>query len=216
MQRGAMQRFSQGSEVPLLRTNIAGTWSQSVGAFSLLPVLIRQLGADSGVVLAEAGLAQDALDDPEGRVAYASLARLLRVSAVRTGCAHFGLLAGRMWRLQDLGLLGELVANGSTVRIALQTLVLHQHLTSGGGVRFLLEREGVVDVGYAVYHPGVTNATQLYDAMLAATFNLLREMCGTQFTPTEVMLSHGAPTDALPFRKLFRIQPRFNAEYCAI
>jgi AraC-like DNA-binding protein len=191
-------------------------WEQRVGAYSHLPSLIRQLGGDPDAMLRAVGIARDALDDPEGRVPYADLGALLRDSADVTGCAHFGLLAGRMWRLADLGLVGEVVANCRTVGEALEALTVYQHLNSDGGLVFLLRRSGVVDLGYAIYQPGVSGTDQIYDAVLAAIMNFMRELCGGGWRPSEVFLPHAKPAGFAHYRNLFKAHPRFDAETCAL
>ncbi len=79
---------------------------QRVGAYTALPSLIRQLDADPTPILNAAGVLPDALDDPNARVPYAAVGRILHDAAARTRCAHFGLLAGRVWQLSDLGIVG--------------------------------------------------------------------------------------------------------------
>ena len=192
------------------------TWMQRVGGFAGLPMLIRQLGVDPAATLRAAGLALDALDRPDRRVPYVALAHLLRVAAEKTRCGHFGLLAGRMWRIGDLGVLGEIVRNSATVADALESLAVYQHLNSGGGLVFLFERGGMVDFGYAIYHPDVSDTNHLCDAVLAAGFNYLRELCGSGFAPSEVLLPHAKPADSAPYRNLFKVQPRFSSEFCAL
>ena len=191
------------------------TAMQRVGAFSQLPELICQLGADPAAALAAAGLTAEELQ-PDLRVPYAALGRLLHEGAVRTGCAHFGLLAGRMWRLTDLGLLGQLVANSLKVEDALQTLTVHQHLNSGGGLAFLMRRGRMVDVGYAIYQPGVEGSTHLYDAVLAFAVNFMRELCGPGWLPSEVFLPHSKPRDMWPYRQILKAPLRFDSEFCAV
>ena len=110
-------------------------WSQRVGAFTGVPALLRELGCDPDEVLARAGLAHDALSDPDKRIPYGALGRLLEFSAQATHHPQFGLLAGRMWRLEDLGALGKLVRHSTPLREAMQVLVVHQHLNSGGRAR---------------------------------------------------------------------------------
>jgi len=192
------------------------TARQRVGAFAALPALIRQLGADPALLIAGAGLAPDALDAPEGRASYAALGRLMRDAAARTACPHFGLLAGRIWRLADLGLLGELVRHSPTVGEALQTLTVHQHLNSEGGLAFLIQRGGVVDLGYAIYHPGAAGAEQYYDAVMAAAVNFMRDLCGPGWAPSEVFLPRERPVQTAPYRSVFKVAPRFDAEVCAV
>jgi AraC-like DNA-binding protein len=189
---------------------------QRVGAFSGIPALVAQLGADPVSTLASAGLSPAALDDPEGRVPFAALCRLMEAGAARTSCAHFGLLAGKMWSLADLGMVGEMVANCPTVGDALQALIVYQHLNSSGGLGFLLERGGIMDAGYEIYHAGLTHTDQYYDAVLAGTFNFVRELAGPAWAPAEIFISHGRARDVAPYRRLLKVQPRFDAEFCAI
>jgi AraC-like DNA-binding protein len=195
---------------------VARTWTQRVGALVALPQLIRQFGGDPAAILCEAGLDASDLASPDSRVSYPAFVDLLERAAEHTGCPHFGLLAGRMWRLSDLGVVGELARHSSTVGRALETLTSHQHLNSEGGLAFLLRRGDFVDLGYAVYHPSTQGAVQMYDATLATTMNIMTELCGAAWTPYEVFIPHGRPHDIAQYRALFKVAPRFDAEVCAL
>jgi len=190
--------------------------TQRVGAFTGLPAIIAQLGADAASVLAEAGLAADAFAHPDARVPYPAIGEVLRVAAYRTRCPHIGLLVGRMWHLADVGLVGELAVNSATVGEAVQTLAVYQHLNSSGGLTFLLSRGAVIDLGYAIYLPGFSGAEYMYDAVLAAGFNYMRRLCGPSWLPSDVLLPHARPADVAPYRSFFKIQPSFNAEFAAL
>ncbi len=189
--------------------------TQRAGNFTGLPLLVRQLGADPAKMLAAANLAPDALDDPDRRVSYAGLGRFLRQASDLPDCPQLGLLAGRMGQLSDFGLLGEMVRNSATVGAALRTLVRHHHLHSEGGLAFLIERGPMVDFGYAIYQQEFAAPDVMYDAAMATSINVLRELCGPGWTPSEVLLPHARPPDVTPYRKLFK-QPRFDAEFCAL
>jgi AraC-like DNA-binding protein len=191
-------------------------WTQRVGTFASLPDLIRELGANSADVVAASGLSRQALANPANRIHYAALGTLLETAAEVTACAHFGLLAGRMWRLRDLGALGDLVRNSKSVGHALQRLAAHQNMNSEGGLAFMIARGEMVDVGYAIYHPAVEHTGQIYDCFLAAGYNFLRELCGPGWSPTEVLLPHAEPPNDVHYRNLFKVRPNFNAEFCAI
>lgn len=204
-------------------TNAAGAlgaegrvWRQRVGGFTAVPALIRQLGADPAAILSGLGLDSDSFDHPENRVPYAAMGRLFHEAATRTGCAHFGLLCGRAWHLSDLGLVGTLVRNSPTVGRALKTLTVYQHLNSEGGLAFLLERGGAADIGYAIYHPNVAGADQIYDAMMAGGFNFLRELSGDSWLPSEVLFPHAKPVDLAHHRRFFKAPLRFDSETCAL
>jgi AraC-like DNA-binding protein len=191
-------------------------WKQRVGALVGVPALIRELGGDPARLLAAAGLPPDALHDPEERVPYAAVGVLLHDAALWTRCGHFGLLVGRMHHLHNLGLIGEVLRNSPTVGDALQALMVYQHLSSGGGLTFLLERAGTVDFGYAIYHPDMAGSGVIYDATLAAALNFMRDLCGPAWLPSEVFIPHAAPRDVSPYRSLFRVKLHFNAEVCAL
>ena len=194
----------------------AEPWSQRVGALTALPVLIRSLGVDPEPIVRAAGLRPDAFDDPANRIPFAALARFLSDAAARTACPHFGLLAGRAWHLADLGAPGEIVRHSPTLGQALQEFVLLQHLNSSGAMTFLLQRAGIADFGYAVYDPHARGTFQVYDTAIAVATNMMREVCGEGFSPSEVFLPHRAPADTSPYHRLFRAPVRFDAEFCAL
>jgi len=194
----------------------AREWTQRVGGYAALPMLIREFDVDPVATLAAAELAADALATPEAAIAYTAFGRLLHVAAERTGCGHLGLLAGRMLRLSDLGRLGEAIRARSTVRDALQTLTACQHADSEGALMFLIDGGATIELGYAIYHPYVSGTDQIHDAALAAMNKYLAELCGERWVPTEVLIPHARRADDRPYRSLFRTHPRFNAEVCAI
>ena len=193
-----------------------GRWVQRVGAYAGLPTLIRHLGSDPVALLRAAGLPGDALENPSAQVPYAALGRLLSLAAARTRCGHLGMLVGRMCHLSDLGLVGEVVRHSPTVGEALRTLTVYQHLNSGGGLAYLIEQSGTVEVGYAIYHPRIEGADQIYDAVIAAAANFLRELCGPTWMPSEVLLPHSRPEEAGLWRMFFRVAPRFDSEIAAM
>jgi len=190
-------------------------WTQRVAGLVELPQLIRQLGGDPEAVLLDAGLDPAALDDPDSRIPYAALARVLDIAARTTGCEHIGLLAGRLYRLSHLGLVGELVRNSPTVGRALEALTVFQHLNSEGGLAFLLKRGDYVDLGYVPYQAVGAGIAPVCDAALAAAMNIMLELCGPTWKPYEVFLPHAKPRDAAQHRAFFKVVPRFDAE-CSV
>ena len=187
-----------------------------VGAFTAAPAVIRQLGVDPAPIIAAAGLAPEVFDNPANRIPYEGALRLLNEAAVRTRCPHIGLLVGRLWRTLDLGLLGELVRHAPTVAAALQEFVVHHHLNSEGALAFVVQRDRVVDLGYAVYVPFAGSLSQLYDGALAALVSILRELCGDGWSPAAVFLSHSAPADVAPYREYFQAPLHFASDTCAL
>ena len=201
---------------PFPPTSEEELYRQRVGALRVAPRLIRDLGHDPYRALVAAGLNESALDLPENTIPYAAFGRFVHGGAQLTGLEHFGLLLGQAWDLQSLGLLGQLVRHAATVRDGLHYGTVHHHLNSQGGVVFLREHGAVAEFGYAIYHRGIVGARQIYDGVLATLVNFMRELCGPGWAPSEVLLAHSPPSDASPYRRLFRCPVRFNAELCAL
>lgn len=187
-------------------------WRQRVGALAVVPALLRQFGTDPAPVLAAAGIEESALAHSDNTIPYAAFCRLLDEAARRSGCMHFGLLAGQAWHLSTLGLVGELVRHSATVGEGLRAAIVYHHLNSQGGVAFLHERAGVAEFGYASYHRVVRGVSQIHDGVLATLVNFMRELCGAAWVPTEVLLAHAPPADPSPYRRLFRCPVRFDCE----
>ena len=115
-----------------------------------------------------------------------------------------------------MGLVGQLIAHSSTVGEALRLGVVYHHLNSQGGVVFLQDRGASAEFGYAIYHRGVQGAAHIYDGVLSALINYMRELCGSSWVPSEVLVAHAPPADVSPYRRLFRCPVRFNSELSAL
>ena len=191
-------------------------WRQRVGALTVVPALLRQLGTDPAAVLAAVGLDASALEFSENTIPYATFGRLLDECARRSGCEHFGLLAGQAWHLSTMGLIGELIRHSLTVGEGLQLGVVSHHLNSQGGVAFLRKSGAMAEFGYAIYYQGIQGASQIYDGALSAFVNFMRELCGSNWVPSEVLVAHAPPADVGPYRRLFRCPVRFNSELSAM
>jgi AraC-like DNA-binding protein len=187
-----------------------------VGALTHLPSLIRQVGGDPETILREAGLDPTVLAAPGNRISYDALLRTLELAAERADCPHFGLIAGQSWQLADLGLLGELMLNSPRVESALQQLVLHQHINSDGTLAFMVQRGVTVDLGYAAYAVFPASMLHMYDAVMAAATNFMRELCGPNWNPASVLLQHSSPADVGPYHRFFKAPVYFDSDICAL
>jgi AraC-like DNA-binding protein len=201
----------------LLRQSTLGTpGTRLVGAFTQLPFLIRNLGSDPAPIFAEAEMAPSDLAQPSQRVPYENLIILLDAAARHTKCHHFGILAGNIWRLSDLGPLGEMMRNCRNVGMALEELVVFQHVNSEGASAFMLQKSDTVDLGYTFYVPVKKNTVQFYDAVMAAAVNFMRELCGEEWEPMAVLFPHSRPANLEPYRRHFRSTFVFDSAICAL
>jgi len=207
------QRISATDPCP---PDVLQRWGQYVGSLTEVPALLRALDADPGPVLARAGLTYESIARRENRISYAAFCRLFAEGAKATGHPLFGLMVGRLYRTESMGVIGEAMRNCATLGEALQLLTVHQHVNSAGGIAFMLRRGPVVDLGHAIYYPGAVGVDQIYDGCLAAGFNYIRELVGPSWRPTEVFLPHSRPPSSVAYRQFFGVEPRFNADTCAM
>ncbi|HOM12779.1 MAG TPA: AraC family transcriptional regulator [Rubrivivax sp.] len=191
-------------------------WSRLVGGFVALPRLLAERGVAPARVLEPAGLAPEALARADRRVGFAASARALSEAVRATHCAHFGLVAGRETRLADLGFVGTLTRAAPTVGSALRAFTGHHRLVSTGGALFLQQHDHSVSWGHAVVHPAVDQLAPSHDFAVAAGVSLLRELCGAQWNPSEVLLPHRCGADPRAYERFFRCPVRFGAEHCAL
>ncbi len=66
-----------------------------IGATIVIPEILKRFRVDPVDVITEAGLDPKVFDDPDNMVSFAARSRLVELSVARTGCQHFGLLAGQ-------------------------------------------------------------------------------------------------------------------------
>jgi AraC-like DNA-binding protein len=187
---------------------------QRIGPFAETPQLLRELGADPADVAARVGLDVGVFRNPENAIPFTAAGKLLRTGAVRTGCAHFGLLLGQRSDTRSLGLVGSLMRNAPTLGRALHDLIDNQYRFDRGGVWYLSVRDGVAMIGYAVHQRGIEGIDHFCDGTMAFAFSGIRELCGA--SPDEVLLARKPPTDVHPYRRLFQAPVRFDAEQSAL
>ena len=182
-----------------------------------MPRLLTSLGADPARVLGDVGLPVDALDDPDRHVPYAAITLLLNRCAESTGCAHFGLLAGAAWRLEDLGLAGQAARHSATLGEGLETMTVCMRLNNQGAATYVRTSGRTAELGYAVFHPGVTEAAVGYDTAIVSGINRIRDLLDDRdWRPGSVLLPRAAPADPAPYRVQLGCPVEFDADRAAV
>jgi len=190
---------------------------QRVGLLVLLPELLREFGVEPACVVADSRLPADALDRADGRVPVAAVGSLLEAAARRTECDHFGLLLGLRFRLEHLGLSGQIALHAATVGDALRNLAVHQHLHSTGSVLFLTCEGDQATLGISLYDPSASlGFTQFHDAVAAMMINGVRELTAPHWRPNEILLSRRRPVAALRYRRALPAHLRFDSEFTGL
>ena len=188
-----------------------------VGAIIAVPSLLAERGLDPVRVFAAVGLDPCLLDDPENRISFQDLGRLLAACADATGCPHFGLMAVERYGPDSLGAVGHQMRNSPTVGEALRNVQLHLHLNDRGAALFLLRLDPErVALCYTIFWHDTDVTSLIYDAALAVAHKALCELCGPGWKPLTVQFAHRRPAAALPYKRFFGTRPEFDAERCAI
>jgi AraC-like DNA-binding protein len=191
--------------------------SVRVGPLLSIPSILEEHGLDPSRVLAQVGLDARLFDNPENRVSFAALGRLLETCVELTRCRHFGLLIGQRFKLDSLGVLGELMSNCPTVRDALRLAALYLDLHDRGAVSLTLDLgEGKSALGYSLFEVKSPAAEQILDGAIAMQYLLLRDLCGPAWRPVLVQLSHSRPTNIGPLQKHFRADLEFDVHISGI
>ncbi|GIK85706.1 MAG: AraC family transcriptional regulator [Betaproteobacteria bacterium] len=189
---------------------------QLVAPAAVIAEVLPEFGVDPAEVLDDAGLPPGALDDPRGRIPFASVGTILESSVRRTGCEHIGLICGERLGLARMGAVGELTRLAATVGDALATLSLHHHLNTSGAVAFVTVDGNSATFAAAVYRGDAAGMAVFADAVGRMTFNVMRELTHPAWRPDEVLLARSRPRSLVPYRRAFPAPIRFDAEYVGV
>jgi AraC-like DNA-binding protein len=188
-----------------------------VGPLLSIPALLADRGLDPADVLAKVGLAPRLFEDPENRVSFDALGRLIETCVELTRCPHFGLMIGEQFEIESLGVLGELMRNSPTVRDALRLATQHLEIHDRGSVALALDLgKSRAALGYALFAGKIPAAEQIVDGAIAMQVRLLRQLCGPPWKPLLVQLSHSRPRRIEPLRKSLGENFEFDATHSSI
>jgi AraC-like DNA-binding protein len=187
-----------------------------VGPLMGLSVVLQELGHEPGPIFDSVGFKPAQFADPDTEISYVAGSRLLANCVAATECRHFGLLVGARAGPSCLGVAGFMLWSAADVGTALRGLVQHLELHDQGSVLTLLTRGDVTRLGFAIHQSSAKVTEQIYDLSIALICNIMRDLCGEEWNPTEVLLPRRQPQDLAPYRCFFRAPLRFNTEQCGV
>lgn len=180
--------------------------------------LCREVDLDPADLLADVGLPEDTTRDSSAFIPYEAYARVLTNAAGRSGLPHFGLLLATHPEhdADVIGPLQLLMRASSTVGALLESQFRLSTLQSHGAIMWL-ERDGTTALArreprFAAWRHNAT----LQDLTLAEWTRLLRVVCGPEWSPDGVYLTHATPANTRPYRETFGCAPYFRQEYQGI
>ena len=209
---GALRR-----RAPPRRAPAAADGEVRIGPVASIPAVLTKLGVTPNAPFVQAGVPLHTFGNPENRIAFEALGRLLCECSTATACDHFGLLVGECFELNGLGAIGDLMRNSTTVGDALRALLLHLYLHDRGAVPILIKLDAsYVLLGYSIYRHGTPGTAHLYDVAIAIGHRVLKAICGTTWKPAHVQFSHARPKDPRPYKRVLGTNVRFDAEVSGI
>lgn len=201
-----MQREEPGSRERRIR----------VGVFTNIPALLRSLDVDPDPIFKRTGFEVRQFDDPNRKMPYLQMTQLLAECVESSGCKHFGLLVGQTLTASTYGVMGNVFRVAADVETALAGLTNFFDLHDDGGAPLFSVDSELTLLGYTVNQSGAMAIEQIYDLSIAFAFNLMRELCGEAWQPTQVLLSRRRPVDTGPYLSFFKSMPLFDAEMSAL
>jgi len=190
--------------------------SVRVGVFANMPALLRSLGVDPEPTFKRIGFEVRQFNDPDRKMPYLQMTQLLAECVESTGCRHFGLLLGQTLTASNYGIMGDVFRAAANVETALTGLTSHFDWHDDGGTPLFSIGPEITLLGYTVNQPGAMAIEQICDLSIAFVFNLMREICGAAWRPSQVILSRRRPADTGPYQFFFKTMPLFDAEMSAI
>lgn len=176
---------------------------QQIRAVSLLGYLevAASLGLDGSATLRAAGIASEALSDPENRIPAARLAALLEMSVARTGREDFALLTAGRRTFANLGPVSMLLEHLPNLREVIRVCMTYQRHFNDI-VDISLEEDGETClIRFAL--PPTLLSDQIVDQTIGVAHRGLAGASGGRWQPDCVHLTRRGPKDRLPWLRFF-------------
>jgi AraC-like DNA-binding protein len=194
-----------------LNTVVDRTDALRVGSSKHLPAVLRALGHDPAPIFAAAGVDLARYADDENGVTIHELGRLIRAAEAATGRSDLALLTVDGILPDDLGLAGAIVAQGPDLRTALRNAVRHVHRnTLAVSFAFAVHDEAAV-IRFDLRDFDVPEARFVLEGGVGLMARLIQALCGADWRPAEVRLSHRRPQDASRHAAFFGAPVTFGA-----
>lgn len=175
--------------------------------------IATECGLDARGLVAEVGLPEHCLRDPDLTIAAHQVAALLEMAAERGREPAFGLRMAATRRLSNLGPLGLLLRDQPTLRRALDELVAHIHLHNEAFSISLEQTGDWVSLREETVLEGGPPVRQSVEMAMGTTFRLLRTFLGDGWQPQRVSFRHAAPQNMVWHRQVFGGRVVFGQEF---
>lgn len=182
------------------------------------PDLVKELGADPGLLLRAAGVPPAAVGDPEAWIDFDGFVTAVESAASVTGAPDFGRLLALRQGVEILGPVGAALRTAGTAGEALAAAsrylsvyspALRTELTPAG-------RPDRVALAFHILVRGLADHRQSSELALGVMLRVLRLLLGPRYSPLAVDVPHEAIAPRADYVRYFGCKPRFGAPLGAL
>lgn len=177
----------------------------------------RAGGLDPAQMLRDAGFSPLVEREPDILIPVERVGQLLQASATLSGNESFGLCMAESRMLSNLGAVGMLIRDQTSLRASLEVLMRYQVLLNGSLSLMMEEHDDVVVIREAL-KPGKPQqpTRQRIEMALGVMLRLMRQFLGDSWQPRRVCFEHPAPRDLSVHHRVFGYSVEFDAEFNCI
>jgi AraC-like DNA-binding protein len=171
----------------------------------------NSVGLDGARMLRQAGIALEALEDPENRLPAGAVVRLLDRSAEESGCESFGLLMAERRTFASLGPVSLLLERLPNMRAVVRaSIVFQRHLNDV--VTISLEDHDETCLVKLDLWPEYWGA-QMIDLLVGIAYQVTTGASGGRWKPACVHTMRKAPDDLTVWRRMFPAPVEFEDNF---
>jgi AraC-like DNA-binding protein len=180
--------------------------------------LTQFLGCDPAPLLAEAGVAEQSLDDPDTYIPRPAVVELLERTAERTACSDFGLRLGRVQDVNVLGALAFAIRNASDLRAAVAVMIRHiQYQAPLNSVS--VQPDGSPDTERIILHhahDSGSEAVQMAERAVGLLCRIDDHLTGEPVREKRVLFRHAPVSSSDVYAEHLGVVPEFGSEVTAV
>lgn len=167
-------------------------------------------------ILKEVGLRRVDVADPETRISYAAVLRLIERAATLLDDPSLGLRLGATHDARDSGLLGFVVLNSPTLMDALANLQRYFRVL-GEGEDVELDHSGPhVVLRFRETDPNLRGLRHNSDYLAAVLVRACRDLTRKRISPLRAEFMHGQPNTKVKYAEYLGCPVKFRAEWDAL
>jgi AraC-like DNA-binding protein len=179
-------------------------------ALSSLWQQIEDCGIDPQPLFRQNGINASMPFDPNARMSYHKVDRIMATAVIKTGDPFFGLREEEYFLPSHLGALGFAWLASSDLRVAMERLQRYIKVINETIRVSLCDDKNSFIVSIQMTKSS-ENALHRDGGCLAALTKMCRFICGAKWSPLRVTLSHPEPADTTYYLSLFRCPVEFGA-----